>query len=118
MLLHLGLYFGDKLLLSCVLCPHSRYLQIGIDQLLFKLFYLPAKFLDLLVFHLDKLMLLKLNLLVLVLQIIEQLSHLCELILMLQLNHLQFRILQANIMFDQLTLPVRFLLLVVLEVKA
>ena len=98
--LHLGLDLGDKLLLRRILCPHSRDLQVRINQLLLELLDLPAELLDLLILHLHKLMLLELDLLVLVLQVIEQLAHLRQLILMLQLNHLQLRILQSNIMFD------------------
>ena len=69
-------------------------------------FNLPAQLLDLLIFNLGELLFLQLDLLVLVLKIIEELSHLGQLVLMLKFNHLQLGILEAYIVLDQLPFPI------------
>ena len=71
---------------------------------------MSAELFDLLVFHLGQLLLFKLNLLVFVLQVVEKLSHLRQFVLMLELNHLQLGVLQTDVVLDELSLPVRFLL--------
>ena len=67
---------------------------------------IAAELFDLFVFDACQCTLFKLYLLVLVLKVIEELSHLGQLVLVLKLNHLQFRILQPDVMFDQLSFPV------------
>ena len=70
------------------------------------MFNIAAELFDLFVFDACQCSLFKLYLLVLILKVIEELSHLGQLILVLKLDHLQFRILQPDVMFDQLPFPV------------
>ena len=62
---------------------HIGDLQISIDELLFERFHLPAQLLDLLILYLGELLLLQFDLLILVLKIIKEFSHLGQLVLML-----------------------------------
>jgi len=57
-----------------------------------------AELLDLFILHFGELLLFELDLLVLILQVVEEFAHLRQLVLMLQLNHLQLRVLQTDVM--------------------
>jgi len=91
--LHLLLYLDHLLLLEGKLSADVSNLQVCIDQLLLQVLDLYAQFFDLLVFQLRQLLFLKLYLLVFILQVVEKFAHLSQLILMLQLYHLQLSVL-------------------------
>ena len=97
-------------MLKSQFCAHIRNLKISIYELLLQLLDLTAELLNLPVLQASQLLLFQLNLLVFILQVEEQLTHLCQFVFILQLNHLDLCVLQPDVVLDQLPFPVLLLL--------